>query len=70
MHKLYSLGFHARACVNFTRKKFSQNSENLGLNISAPRAPTAKKFICSESVDQARQYEAGCWGMWQGQRYW
>ena len=39
---------------------------NLGLNISAPRAPRAKKFICSESVDQACQYEVECRGMWQG----
>ena len=32
--------------------EFRPNFGNLGLNISAPRAPTAKKFIYSESVGQ------------------
>ena len=35
-------------------------------HISANTQHRDKKFICSESVDQARQYEAGCGGIWQG----
>ena len=43
------ISYRRRPSWNFAE---SPKFGNSGLFISAPRAPTAKKFICSESVDQ------------------